>query len=163
PSSWLRRGGLGLLLLAATAIGGEQPASKKVTPADPSKPFDAQLLEIARSYQGYGHVDARQAAWAPGLGRAPIPYMDYTPGRAPPSASKDKGTHGRKLYFLFSNNGPGYLRLADRPAQVGLFVVKESWTPREATEAELAAFRKGANGFRVGEPFAHKGGKLYRT
>jgi hypothetical protein len=151
-------------LLVATAVGADRPTLRTdATGSD--EPFHAQLREIAKTYRGYGHVDYREAAWAPSLCRAPIPYHDYHPGTTRLSGSKDTDTHGQKLYFLFAKQKDAYLRLTGKTNPVGQVVVKESWTPKETTEEEYKRYladhaRVGREG---GMPFARKDGKVYRT
>src|SRR5438105_89786 len=99
-SARLRCVGLTAGLLVATAAGATRPGSRGEA-TEPGEPFHAQLKEIARAYRAYGYADRRDAAWAPGLCRMPIPYTDYIPGEARLSGSKDTDTHGQKLYFLF--------------------------------------------------------------
>jgi hypothetical protein len=155
---------LAAVLLAATAVGADRPASRTGA-AVPEEPFHAQLREIAKSYRGYGYVDYREAAWAPGLCRAPIPYHDYVPGTARSSASKDTDTHGQKLYFLLAKQKEAYLQFTGKTHPVGQVVVKESWTPKEATEEEYKRYLAGheRRSSAEGVPFARKEGKLYRT
>jgi hypothetical protein len=152
------------VLLAATAIGADRSAPRTGAPIS-EEPFHAQLREIAKNYRGYGYVDYREAAWAPSLCRAPMPYVDYFPGTARLSGSKDTDTHGQKLYFLFAKQRDAYLHLTGKSNPVGQVVVKESWTPKEATEEEYKSYRAGhaRRGLEGGMPFARKQGKLYRT
>jgi hypothetical protein len=155
---WTACTALTALVLSSAGAAGEDP------PARPGEPFHARLVEIAKTYKSYRHVDFAEAAWAPGLCRAPIPYRDFRPGEVRPSGSKDADTHGQKLYFLFARNRDAYLNAAARPQAEGQVIVKESWTPREATEEERTRYL--SQDFvrnHEGVPFARKDGKLYRT
>src|SRR5262249_27393335 len=109
-----------LVALAATA-----PAIDSTPPREKG-PFDARLLDIARTYATFGRVDD-EARWAPHFCRAP------RPAEARFSASKDRDTHGQKLYSLFARDRSAYLTLAKQPAAspVGQVLVKESWVPEE--------------------------------
>jgi hypothetical protein len=155
---------LAALLLMATAAGADRAALRSDVTA-PEEPFHAQLREIAKTYRGYGYVDYREAAWAPGLCRAPIPFHDYVPSTARLSGSKDTDTHGQKLYFLFAKQKDAYLQFAGKTNPVGQVVVKESWTPKETTELEYKGYLAGHThkGLEGGIPFARKHGKVYRT
>lgn len=157
-SVWMLWAGLAGLTAAATGTAGDHPQSKL------GEQFHAQLREIARTYKTYRPVDFAEAAWSPVDCRAPLPYQDFRPGEARPSASMDKDTHGQKLYFLFARNRAAYLNVAAKPQAEGQVIVKESWAPKEATEEERTAFLNGGfGGYREGVPFARKDGKLYRT
>jgi len=164
---------------AAADLADDKPSDKA---NESAKPFNEQLLEIAKNYKRLGHVDF-EARFAPGLCRAPTPGMDYTPAKARLSASKDADTHGRKLYFLFAKDRQGYLELgqekSDKPAarQVkGLqftgpkylpeklqalpqFVVKQSWTAVEVDKDRREPVRQ----MQYADPYASRDGKLYKT
>src|SRR5262249_34055635 len=86
--------------------------------------------------------------------------VDFRPAEARTSASKDKETHGQKLYFLFARNRDAYLDLKSKPQPEGQVIVKESWSPKEATEDERAAYLRGPNVAATGIPFARKHGNL---
>jgi hypothetical protein len=161
-SARLRCVTLAAVLLAVTAAGAARPTAG-TDATDPGAPFHAQLKEIARTYPGYGYADYREAAWAPGLCRMPIPYHDYLPGEARLSASKDTETHGQKLYFLFAKQRDAYVQFSGKMNPVGQVVVKESWTPKEATEEEYKGYLAVGGQLREATPFARKNGKLYRT
>jgi hypothetical protein len=149
---------LALLVFASAGTAGEG------TQTSPGEQFHARLREIARTYKTYRPVEFAEAAWAPALCRAPIPYQDFRPGEARPSASTDKGTHGQKLYFLFALRREAYLNVAAKPQPDGQVIVKESWTAKEATEEERTAFlRRDITSYAEGVPFARRDGKLYRT
>ena len=130
----------------------------------PGEQFHAELRAIARTYKTYRHVEFAVAAWAPAYCRAPIPYKDFRPGEAHPSTSKDKNTHGQKLYFLFARDRQAYLQAAAKPQPQGQVIVKESWTPKAATEEERTLFlSRASRSYAEGIPFARRDGKLYRT
>jgi hypothetical protein len=155
---WTAWTALAALMLSSAGAAGDD------APARPGEQFHARLLEIARTYKSYRHVDFAEAAWAPTDCRAPIPYRDFRPGEARPSASKDTDTHGQKLYFLFARNRDAYLNAAAKPQAEGQVIVKESWTPKESTEDERTKFiAKEFKGYPNGIPFARKDGKVYRT
>ncbi|MCK6471859.1 MAG: hypothetical protein L6R28_08940 [Planctomycetes bacterium] len=93
--------------------------------------FKPRLLEIAKAYQGYGRVDD-QLRWAPSLCRSSPPS---TPAL---SASDDKDSHGRKLYYLFAADRQAYLESAEGKAQsAGQVLVKESWIPKEVAAKKM--------------------------
>jgi hypothetical protein len=165
---------------AAADLADDQPSDKG---NESAKQFHEQLLEIAKTYKRLGHVDF-EARWAPGLCRAPRPGLDYTPAKARLSDSKDTETHGRKLYFLFAKDRPGYLALtaekSDKPAArqargaeftgpkylpeklqaLQQFVVKESWTPVEVDKERRELARDNQE---YVDPYASRDGKLYKT
>jgi hypothetical protein len=86
------------------------------------------LLKIAAEYKAWGRVDD-QMRWAPQL------CLPGPPGRVYSSASKDKETHGQKLYSLFVRRRDDYLRHSKgRAVVVGQAVVKQSWVPQEVTD-----------------------------
>lgn len=157
-SVWMLWAGLAVLMAAATGTARDDPQTR------PGEQFHAQLREIARTYKTYRPVDFAEAAWAPWDCRAPIPYQDFRPGEVRPSASRDRDTHGQKLYFLFSRNREAYLNVPATPQAEGQVIVKESWSAKEATEGERSAFlSRGFAGYTDGVPFARKDGQLYRT
>ena len=86
-------------------------------------PFNEKLLEIAANYKYFGHVDD-EARWAPYLCRMPNPSV------ARFSQSDDEMTHGQKLYYLIAKDRDAYLNHGEKPADVGQFIVKESWKPK---------------------------------
>lgn len=97
--------------------------------------FHKALLEAAHAYKQWGHVDdfARFAPvlCAPAMGMgAPRPAAEPSLTILPKlSASQDKNTHGRKIYYLFSKMRASYLALGTQP--VGQTIVKESWIPKK--------------------------------
>jgi hypothetical protein len=117
----MRSPSLGLLLLLAGCATAENP----------------QLQAAAGEYAEYGKVDDL-ARWAPYLCKRPDPPQLRL------SASRDLGTHGRKLYFLFAKDREAY-RLASKQDQpTGQVLVKESWIPSsESTSEKPVAGEKG--------------------
>jgi len=139
-----------------------------------------ELLEIARTYEGFGRVDPRQLLWAPRYCQPP----DSRPNTPALSASGDAETHGRKLYSLFVNMWPedaeplgSYTSKTASP--VGQVIVKESWVPEVVTDPEakrepvvkkVKRTRTAADGstepYEVKDqflPYAEKDGKWYRA
>lgn len=96
--------------------------------------FHKQLLQIAAEYQGYGKVDD-MTRWAPTLCMMP------PPPKARLSKSKDSGTHGKKLYYLFAKHRNEYME--NKTDVAGQVVVKESWGA-PSTEALKANIDKSA-------------------
>lgn len=166
-------------ILVLAAIGGailagsQLPAEFKKPEA--AKPFEMELLQIAKDYKVWGRVDD-EMRFAPFLCRIP------DPGRAHVSASQDAETHGQKLYSLFAKDRQSYLMLGEKKiAAVGQVVVKESWLPEEVKdvkpvrvdhkevirskpEADVPAAYKDAKVF--GDhfyPYATKGGKTFKA
>ena len=82
-----------------------------------------RLAEIPERYPSYGRVDEVQreapAACADSV-QAPTPRI---------SASRDPGTHGRKLYYLYARNHEAYRMVRELSQPVGQVLVKESWVP----------------------------------
>jgi hypothetical protein len=190
----MNRASLVWTLLAAAALAAVTTAADLADdkPADksnePGKQFHEQLLDIAKSYQCVGPVDF-ETRWAPERCRAPVPYKDYTPAVPRMSDSKDSGTHGRKLYFLFAKDRLGYLRLGKESSDrektdqatrdlagtrsevhrpqalpeklkaLQQFIVKQSWEPVEIDKDK----RKPLQQFESIDPYATKDGKTYKT
>jgi hypothetical protein len=157
-----------LLALAAISVYGAvayrlgaEPRTVKI-----EKPFETELLQVAKDYQGWGRVDD-ELRWAPWLCRMP------EPGRPAFSASKDADTHGQKLYSLFAKKHDDYSLLGQKKtAPVGQVIVKESWIPEETTEVKpgepmLEDRKKIRSGSRLDSghfyPYAVKGDKVYKA
>lgn len=117
------------------------PEKVKTAKADPDRKLEVQVLEVAMKYKDWGRVDD-ETRWAPTACRAP--WATSEPSVARFSKSDDKQTHGRKLYFLYSNKDFEYRDLpspnaannrAKKPVSkevsVGMTIVKESWKPEE--------------------------------
>src|SRR5260370_25632258 len=123
-SRYLGIGALSAALLAGFwGLSVPQPARSAAPAPAPEPPFHALLKKIAGEYLAYGRVDD-EMRWAPWLCRMPMP------GRAHVSASKDAGTHGRKLYSLFAKDRKAYFLLAQGNAvPVGHVLVKQTWIP----------------------------------
>jgi len=90
---------------------------------------DPRLVKVAQDYSTYGRVHDR-LNWAPTMCQAPPPM----PPRM--SISRDPGTHGKKLYYLYAKNLGAY-RISDDVSQpVGQVLVKESWLPAAGSTSE---------------------------
>ncbi len=167
---------------------GDLPRAETTAPADgpgEGRPFEGQLLEIARSYESYGPLE--EAMKVSGF------VCDFTPDRflsgltpagtftpetaretrkAPQAMHYSPGgdrTHGKKLYLLFAKYR--YLEAAEGPTYpVGQAVVKEAWVPEEVKDegAPLAAVTRkvkvhdGEREDRV-LPYARRDGRLYHA
>jgi hypothetical protein len=153
----------GILPLTA----GDQPDAKTQEPFPAAmKPFADKLLDIAKKYERFGRVDD-EFRWAPWLCRSP------NPGTVAFSASKDKDTHGQKLYSLFASDRPAYAQLqTKKQAPVGQVIVKESWTPEpsDAPPQKDVEFRKLNAKDRHGEdlvdhfsPYVQRDGKWFKA
>ncbi len=106
--------------LAVEADPGAVPGAAENNPA-----FHGRLRELAVAYTGYARVDD-ELHWAPYLCRQPMPSY---PRR---SASMNRDTHGRKLYYVFAKDRDAYLgRNAKTPEIAGQAVVKEAWEVAE--------------------------------
>jgi hypothetical protein len=129
---------------AAPATGTEQPDDRDWD--DVASPFRGRLLEIARTYKGYGNVD-NHLRWAPTDCLIPPDVLHY-------SASKDKATHGGKIYALFAQPCAkgSYLPARGGAAPVGQVVVKEAWRSEEVTQwvSELGHVQKDGRRYRAG-------------
>ena len=142
-------------LLALSGVEGAQDVEN-----DPR--FHELLLSAAKAHETYGRVDdvLRFA-----------PYMCMAPPAQPvrASASKDEGTHGQKLYYLFAWDAAAYLKesrpdhykartqpptYANKPAEQVL--IKQSWTC-VATEKEARSEPAKPH------PYLRKDGKLFTT
>jgi hypothetical protein len=104
--------------------GKNSPREAADTPPD----FSARLLEISREYTTYTKR-GDYPYWAPTMCSAP---MNPKPDAAMVSASKDDGTHGKKLYFLYARDNAAYEKGGVQP--VGQAFVKESFAPEEVAE-----------------------------
>lgn len=155
------------LLLGLAGIGcgcgWATPPADPPAKADPPA-FEAELKDAAAKYAAWGRVDDL-TRWAPELCRIPPPPT------ARFSASKDEGTHGKKLYSLFAKDRHAYARIAQvKEAKVGQVVVKQSWLPQEVTGKEAddarATAAKVAKELPAGRdfnPYAIRDGKVYKA
>lgn len=153
----------------AAGANGDKEAKK------PAEDFEKTLKEIAQQYKSWTRV-SDQANWAP------TDCMEQAPAGVQVSASKDTGTHGRKLYFLFAKDGHAYeqisfpeLWMADEKSRDNLFrspvgqaLVKESWQPIEVDPASVPRQPAPPGEHRFGSsiPDEYKllaDGKAYRT
>jgi hypothetical protein len=121
----------GVLVCGVLGCVERQPSSP-APQADPSpkpettdNPFDERLLQIAHTYRSFGQADLAMR-WALADCRAPLPPELSV------SASKDKDTHGGKLYavFAFFKDDGSYVK-AGKANPVNQEIVKESWVPEE--------------------------------
>lgn len=128
--------------------------------------FHPVLLSVAKSYESYGKVEER-------IQMAPALCMGPTPSPLRLSASKDAGTHGKKLYYLYAFDAAAYLKIPDKgfsktreaapryesmPAQQVL--VKQSWScdpvskedkPAESAHGRSRFLKKDGEWFKSGE------------
>lgn len=100
---------------------------------------EPRVLDVARSYPGYGPVDDQ-----PRL--APAACASPGPRRPAPreSASRDEATHGRKIYYLFAKDRLAYLHAKDHDQPDGQVVVKESWLKSSGEAGPLFIMMKSA-------------------
>jgi hypothetical protein len=163
-----------ILLCAICVAAGLMPAfaddesrSANVQPYPPEmKPFADKLLEAAKTYEQFGRVD-NMHHWAPFQCELP------SPGKVAFSASKDEGTHGRKLYSLFASDRNAYVHLREKgDAPFGQTIVKESWLPEEtkAPESNKPEIKKiegkskdGREMFDHFFPYVQKDGKWFKA
>ena len=149
-------------------------ANPSPKPETTENPFDERLLQIAQNYQTFGRVDPKMR-WAPTDCEAPpLPELAV-------SASKDRDTHGGKLYavFAFFKEGGSFVK-AGKASPVNQEIVKESWVPEEVKDDGKPlppATRKVAKLDYLGcsinaaptvveeqyLPYARKDGKLYHA
>jgi hypothetical protein len=160
-----------LVVAVAVVLGPARSAPREVNRKPAAGKFDARLLEIARSYEVFGRVDDR-SRWAPAACDAPP-----TPAMARFSASKDKGTHGLKVYSLFAGDRMAYRSLSAKGQPVGQVLVKQSWLPEvirkdgHGLEVIVRQIRLPASDgkgkprqvFDRWVPYAQKDGKLYKA
>jgi hypothetical protein len=111
----------------------------------PAAQFHDRLLEIAESYEGYQYVDYQ--VYMVGTGCETNGALSRSYRDVKWSASGDDATHGKKLYFAFSNHGKirpsmagkgkgnSYLPDEGEANQVGKVVVKEAWLPEKVEDA----------------------------
>ena len=156
-----------LLLLAAVGCDAartnavndaRQPESAAPGPVD--ERFRERLLEIAAAYTSYGRVDDL-GRWAPFLCSIP------PPAQARMSASRDRETHGRKIYSLLARDREAYVSCAERPQPTDQVIVKESWLP-EALPAgepmpEPSRTGEGLGAVPYFHPYAEMDGRVYRA
>ena len=138
---------LGLLLIVSCS----QPKEDVPGPVADEPDFHPRLQEIAKEYNAWGRVDD-ETRWAPYLCRMPMA------SRARFSQSDHSTTHGRKLYFLFAKDRHAYISL--KPQADGQVIVKESWKPKETSEAETTHGDVPTGSY---TPYARKDGKLYHA
>ncbi len=132
--------------------------------SDAEKPFEKELLQVAKDYKSWGRVDD-EARWAPELCRLPNPSV------ARFSASKDANTHGQKLYSMFAKNRKDYVSPLSKPQSMGQVIVKESWVPEETTEGKPGGIdtKKTVSGGKRPRidgqhyPYATKGAKVFKA
>ena len=91
-----------------------------------NKAFHKRLLEIAKEYKNSYHCVNPRSNWAPTMCKMP-------PKVAIHSRSKEKASHGQKLYFLFAAKHKEYRKhvKGKSVASMGQVLVKESWIPKE--------------------------------
>ena len=130
-------------------------------------PWQEELLSAARNYRAWTRVS--DANWAPWFCAAP------PPSGALLSESSDPSTHGRKLYYLYTQDSqfyswvlPGGSRpaIGQNPAEsapVGFTIVKEAWSPLEVELADVPRLDPDAHQRRTTPPeYLVDGGKAYR-
>jgi hypothetical protein len=100
--------------------------------------FVPAIRAAAQGYAKWGRVDERPNI-APGLCRAPMPGDYGSTGDVRLTRADDDSPHGKKLYYLYASARTAYLGLVakDAPLPVGFAIVKQSWTPRSASKAEI--------------------------
>jgi hypothetical protein len=110
-----------LILMALLAARGHAQG-------DAASAFEERLLEIAKTYRGWGKV-VDTARVAPRLCAVP-------PVRARRSRSDDRATHGTKLYFLYAKDAAGYVAFDERADAPGQVIVKESFHAKTQRTAD---------------------------
>ncbi|TDJ67577.1 MAG: hypothetical protein E2O39_14605 [Planctomycetota bacterium] len=153
------------LLLLACAPRSSVDASPE------TMPFEAELLTAAREFKTWDRVSDR-ANWSPLDCLAPVPAGVLS------SESKDTGTHGRKLYFLYAKDGELYdeLSLWSSPSDdpdgfadlsqrmVGQVLVKESFTSVEVDPDTVPRRQAAAIGARqLPDDYLLDGERAYRA
>jgi len=136
-------------------------------PLEAPGPWQEDLLAAARSYRGWTRVS--DANWAPWLCIAP------PPSGALLSESSDRRTHGRKLYYLYTEDSQFYSWVLPRGSQpaigenptesapVGFTIVKEAWSPLEVELADVPRLDSSTHGRRTYPPeYLVDGEKAYR-
>jgi len=118
------------------------PAEDAPAPAEAAAlPWQEDLLAAAQAYRSWRRVT--DAHWAPWQCFLP------PPSGARRSKSADEGTHGGKLFFLYTEDSNFYGWVLPRgvkspmgtrlsgPAPTGFVIVKESWSPIEVDIADV--------------------------
>lgn len=159
------RPSLALLLLWALAAGAETQEKKEENDAR----FHSLLLAAAKSYPDYGRVED-VLRFAPTLCKAPPPVAVRL------SASKDAGTHGRKLYFLYAWDAASYLKSPGKDhfkqartppeyekKKAEQVIVKESWTCVPIAKEKEAEEAKKAQGDERTRFLLRKDGELFKA
>jgi len=152
----------------AIVVSRADPEKTSAPTPESLKPFEKQMLEVAKKYPDYGRVDD-EFRWAPFYCRMP------NPGRVRFSESKDEDTHGRKLYSVFAKDREEYHKLSHAQDKnvafaSGQVIVKESWLPEEVKDGKIPhpeqKRRKLPDGMEVLEafsPYAGRDGKVYKA
>jgi hypothetical protein len=149
----------------------EGPPGPAVTEQTPGA-FDAQLLEVARTYESFGlaaeEVRMTNVLCLPITANSlhGVTTPEHT---AKASTAPDSSPHGKKLYFLF-------VKMPDPPTAeqpVGQVVVKEAWVPEEVKGGKTSGpIRRKLKVRRGGEwvemetdfdPYVRRDGKLYHA
>ncbi|MDZ4820235.1 MAG: cytochrome P460 family protein [Planctomycetota bacterium] len=144
---------------APVAAASAKPAATEINPE-----FEKRILSVAKQYKEWGRVE-EQPQFANTL-CLPARATEE-PTKVQVSSSKDDATHGRKLYYLFSNRIEDYrnrtspylamldippannqqyagTRIQRQPLESGIAVVKESWKPEEIAADKVPTPRESA-------------------
>lgn len=145
---------IALLIPGLLAQDVKAPKPRTGQPAKRTIPRElaAKLRTVAKEYVKYRRVD-ETIRWAPTLCDRPPPGI----GRF--SASKDKKTHGAKLYYLFAKNRKAYWDMKKADA-VGQVLVKEAWEPVAVVDEKKHRRMLEPKSRR---PYAWKGRKRYHA
>lgn len=125
-----------LILIAATAVcqaalGSSKEAAKDAAkkPDENNPRFQKQLLDVAADYQHFLPYDE-----TPRIADSRCAFSQGTPML---SKSKDSGTHGQKVYYLYAKDMASYI--ANEKAPDGQWLVKESFLPAVPQTGDLGA------------------------
>lgn len=124
-----------LILIAATALcqaalGSTKEAAKDAAkkPDENNPRFQKQMLDVAADYQHFLPYDE-----TPRIADSRCAFSQGTPML---SKSKDSGTHGQKVYYLYAKDMASYI--ANEKAPDGQVLVKESFLPLANPAVPLA-------------------------
>jgi hypothetical protein len=160
--------GCGLTLSLAILVSRAEPEKQARPTPESLKPFEKQMLDVAKTYPKFGRVDD-EFRWAPWLCRIP------NPAQVRFSASKDEDTHGRKLYSVFAKERDKYhmLSLVQKEkieSAPGQIIVKESWLPEEVKDPNITnpeqmkrRLEDGKEVFESFLPYASRDGKVFKA
>jgi hypothetical protein len=156
-------------LLTVLALAVPYMFSGCSTPVGNPRQFDDQILSIASEYKQYSRV-SDESNWSPALCQVPVPQGVQQ------SRSRDPGTHGRKLYFLYAKNRSAYMNFEflttrlDGEAEttnwksaIGQALVKEAFVPVPVMKDQRPVTLAPKHSDLPEDQAVNDQGQLYRT